>query len=75
MTIIRMIKLFAWENRVSDRIDSRREEELVYLRAFNVLRMVNDNVKCVPLLLSLDEHSHIVLAAISSPLLRWWPLS
>lgn len=75
MTIIRMIKLFAWENRVSDRIDSRREEELVYLRAFNVLRMVNDNVKCVPLLLSLHEHSRFVLAVISSPLLRWSPLS
>ncbi|KAH9939288.1 P-loop containing nucleoside triphosphate hydrolase protein [Epithele typhae] len=43
-TVIRMIKLFAWERRTAARLDEKREEELVSLRKFSVLGMVNRNV-------------------------------
>ena len=47
MTVIRMIKMFAWEQRISEQLDEKREEELKYLRKFKILSMVNTNVKYV----------------------------
>lgn len=47
MTVIRMIKMFAWERRVIEQLDQKREEELRYLRHFKFLGMINGNLKCV----------------------------
>ena len=43
----RMIKLFAWEERVEVQIDERRQAELNYLRKTKLLRLVNNIVKFV----------------------------
>jgi len=43
MTVIRMIKLFAWESRTAKRLDKKREEGLQPLRRFKILSMVNVN--------------------------------
>ena len=45
MTVIRMIKMFAWERRTAEDLDKKREEELKYLLRFRVLSLVNSNVK------------------------------
>ena len=42
-----MIKLFAWERRIAARLDEKREDELQYIRRFNILKQLNGNIKCV----------------------------
>lgn len=36
MGIMRMIKLFGWENRIADRIQDKRDEELKHLGKLKV---------------------------------------
>ena len=45
--MVRMIKLFGWERRVTDQIDERREAELAFLRKTKFLELVNELVKWV----------------------------
>ena len=45
MTVIRMIKMFAWERRALDDLDEKREEELKHLLRFKILGMVSGNFK------------------------------
>ena len=47
MTVIGMIKLFAWESHVGKRIDEKRQVELKALRLSKFLQLLNANVKCV----------------------------
>ena len=44
---IRMVKLFGWERRISERIDKKRQEELHALRNFRILTLFNNITKCV----------------------------
>lgn len=45
--IIRMIKLFGWERKMSERLAERREEELYWLRKENLLEIINSTIKYV----------------------------
>ncbi|KAF9040099.1 P-loop containing nucleoside triphosphate hydrolase protein [Panaeolus papilionaceus] len=40
--IMRMIKLFGWENRIADRIQDKRDEELKHLGKLKMLQAFND---------------------------------
>ncbi|KAK7681762.1 hypothetical protein QCA50_015109 [Cerrena zonata] len=42
LNMIRMIKLFGWEGKMSDQIDEKRDEELVYVRQLKFLEMANE---------------------------------
>jgi hypothetical protein len=54
---IRMIKLFGWEARVSERIDKKRQEELRALRDFKTLTALNTVFKWVNTVRSLARYS------------------
>jgi len=45
MNMIRMIKLFGWENRLDSRIADKREEELKFLKKRRILDVCNNNLK------------------------------
>ncbi|KAI0351013.1 multidrug resistance-associated ABC transporter [Trametes cingulata] len=48
LNVVRMIKLFGWEQRVAAQIDERREAELAYIRLTRWLEVVN-NLFNIPL--------------------------
>ena len=41
MNVIRMIKLFGWEGRMSSQIDGKRSEELDYIRKLRFMELAN----------------------------------
>ena len=45
MNVIRMIKLFGWERRVTDQVEERREAELNILRKTKFLELTNNLIK------------------------------
>lgn len=45
MNVLRMVKLFGWENKMKDRISEKRDEELVWLRKRQILDLINNNLK------------------------------
>lgn len=45
MNIIRMIKLFGWESRVSDEINEKRDDELRVLKKRQLMELLNINTK------------------------------
>lgn len=45
--VIRMVKLFGWEARMSERIDRKRQDELKIIRKFKFLSLISNNVKYV----------------------------
>ena len=47
MNVIRMIKFFGWERKMSAHIAEKREEEMVYLRNFRMFELLNTNIKYV----------------------------
>ncbi|KAI0774725.1 multidrug resistance-associated ABC transporter [Trametes elegans] len=47
MSVIRMIKLFGWEPRVSDQLAKKREDELKYIKKYKILELINGNVNFV----------------------------
>ena len=47
MNVIRMIKLFGWEPRVAQRLADKRESELVFIRKYKILELINNNIKFV----------------------------
>ena len=47
MSIIRMVKLFGWENRMSERLKGRREEELKLIWKIAYLNCVSSMIGCV----------------------------
>ncbi|EUC62287.1 P-loop nucleoside triphosphate hydrolase, partial [Rhizoctonia solani AG-3 Rhs1AP] len=47
MNVIRMIKLFGWEKKVVGQVEEKREEELIYYRKRQMLRLVNSNINYV----------------------------
>ncbi|KZV91547.1 P-loop containing nucleoside triphosphate hydrolase protein [Exidia glandulosa HHB12029] len=51
MGLLRMIKLFAWENKINDRLRAKREDELVWIRKGRIMNLLNMNLNYwVPLL-------------------------
>lgn len=49
MNVLRMIKLFGWENKMNERIAVKREEELVWIKRKQFLELLNAMIKCVRL--------------------------
>lgn len=47
MNVLRMIKMFAWESKVKDKMEEKRDEELVWTKKRQFLQLVNMNTKYV----------------------------
>lgn len=47
MGLLRMIKLFAWESKINDRLRAKREDELVWIRKGRIMNLLNMNLKFV----------------------------
>ena len=47
MGTLRMIKMFAWESKINERLREKREEELVWIRKGRIMNLLNMNLKCV----------------------------
>ena len=45
MNVIRMIKLFGWEPKMSDRLAAKRQEELKFIVKMKMLQMFNQSIK------------------------------
>ena len=45
MNVIRMIKVFGWEHKMSTLIADKREVEMKYLQTFRMLELLNNNIK------------------------------
>lgn len=45
LNVVRMIKLFGWERRVTDQVEERREAELKILRKTKFLELTNNLIK------------------------------
>ena len=65
MNVIRMIKLFGWEPRVSAQLSEKREEELELVKKNKLLDLVNNNLKyaCKSILL-LEPGTESLLATL-----------
>ena len=72
MNVIRMIKMFGWENRMDDRVAKLREEELEYQRRRLLLQAISTIVKYGSLSLVLKMACLLTaLSAFPSQFLRW----
>lgn len=47
MNVIRMIKVFGWENHINEKISAKREEELAYQRKNIILETISNILKWV----------------------------
>lgn len=47
MNVVRMIKLFAWEPRIKQKLLEKREEELKWVKKRQFLQLLNMSLKCV----------------------------
>ena len=47
MSLLRMIKLFGWEGKISERLREKREDELVWIKQGRIWSLVNMNLKLV----------------------------
>jgi hypothetical protein len=45
LSILRMIKIFGWESKISGVLDEKRNEELVYIKAREMAGLANNVVK------------------------------
>ncbi|KAJ6584840.1 multidrug resistance-associated ABC transporter [Mycena capillaripes] len=62
MNVLRMIKWFAWENKIKDDIAAKREEELTSIRNVRLLVVVNNSFNfIIPLFVMLGTFSHYTL--------------
>ncbi|TFK76776.1 hypothetical protein BDN72DRAFT_873327 [Pluteus cervinus] len=46
MNIIRMVKLFGWERKMSEKLAEKREEELLWVHKRNLLEVLSSSVNC-----------------------------
>ncbi|KAI0076652.1 P-loop containing nucleoside triphosphate hydrolase protein [Panus rudis PR-1116 ss-1] len=58
MNVIRMVKLFGWEQKMSDRLAEKREEELKAVRKTRLLDLANLTFACVRQLFDNDAYLH-----------------
>ena len=47
MNILRMIKLFGWESKISERLRGKREDELHWIRKIRIWTVINNNLTSV----------------------------
>ncbi|PCH35585.1 hypothetical protein WOLCODRAFT_107550 [Wolfiporia cocos MD-104 SS10] len=51
MTVIRMVKLFGWEGRLSQQLDGKRDEEISWIKKSKLWELLNNNLNhVIPLL-------------------------
>ena len=46
MNIVRMIKVFGWEERIEEKITGKREEELAYQRKWIIFEIISNILRC-----------------------------
>ncbi|KAG8864753.1 hypothetical protein FRB96_003338, partial [Tulasnella sp. 330] len=62
INVIRMIKLFGWENRVNKQIEEKRDEELKYIRRRSLWNLGNFSItQLLPLLVSITTFATFTL--------------
>ncbi|OCH87049.1 hypothetical protein OBBRIDRAFT_796585 [Obba rivulosa] len=62
MNVIRMIKLFGWERRTADQIAGKRQEELIWLKKYNLMSLsINIMTFMIPLVTMLVTFSMYTL--------------
>ncbi|KAH7929355.1 P-loop containing nucleoside triphosphate hydrolase protein [Leucogyrophana mollusca] len=62
MNVLRMVKLFGWENKMDKKITEKREEELVWTWKQKILELINNNLNlAIPLLTMLATYSTYTL--------------
>ncbi|KAH7108534.1 hypothetical protein BKA62DRAFT_682512 [Auriculariales sp. MPI-PUGE-AT-0066] len=67
MNLLRMIKLFAWEPRVQERLSEKREEELHWIWKTRVMTLVNMNLKLlVTMIVAYATYTLVMHRALSS---------
>ncbi|KAI0791665.1 P-loop containing nucleoside triphosphate hydrolase protein [Abortiporus biennis] len=44
LNVMRMVKLFGWEQRMSDQLDEKRQEELRYIQKLKFLELLNNSI-------------------------------
>ena len=47
MNVIRMVKLFGWEHKISEQLFEKRNEELKFVRRLSILQLMNSVSKLV----------------------------
>lgn len=58
MGVVRMLKMFGWENKIADQIRQKRENELGLIKRRFYLTLLNANVNWIlPLLTSKSLHT------------------
>ncbi len=62
LNILRMVKLFGWERKMSERLAEKREEELYWIQKGNLVEIVSATVKYDP--------SYEVVCGLTSHLLK-----
>ncbi|KAG8879706.1 hypothetical protein FRB97_001503 [Tulasnella sp. 331] len=55
ISMIRMIKLFAWESKIEKQITEKREEELFYVKKRQLLNLFNMNLNTIAAKVSMDR--------------------
>ena len=59
MNILRMIKLFGWESKISERLSGKREDELHWIKKIRIWTVINNNLTSVFSLCS-DLHADML---------------
>lgn len=67
MNVIRMIKMFGWEQRVEKQVNAKREQELSFVTKKRLFGLINQNVKCVssPLLSRISTSSKAMIDGLT----------
>lgn len=73
MLVIRMVKMFGWEGRMSERIDEKREIELQWVWWTKVYSLVTLSFQCVLFLCFCEVHSPLHSLIVLFPVLRYLP--
>lgn len=47
MNVLRMIKLFGWENKMNEKVTDKRDKELIWVWRRQILDLINGNLKYV----------------------------
>ncbi|SJL07707.1 uncharacterized protein ARMOST_11057 [Armillaria ostoyae] len=48
VNVLRMVKMFGWESKMNERISSKREDELVWIRKRQFLDLLSGSIKLLP---------------------------
>ena len=71
LSVIRMVKLFGWENKVNEQIAEKRDSELSFLKKRRLLELLNNNIKWL-ILIPLSSNNAYKPTAFSSHYWPWW---